>query len=175
MSGFELAQVITTLDSAAVRGTATAREYISRSPGFFTSYRSAGDFARTVAAPVVCPISFAVLTGLLSAASGLASAVCITSFAAAGIAAAADNQDARNRALSIGVLSGLAAVAAPLLAAVCALFSVVSFIITAAALVTRTGATAMSGIVNGVNALAQCCHSEENHLDVEMTTSNNPI
>ncbi|MCL9682674.1 hypothetical protein [Legionella maioricensis] len=171
MSGFELPQVMSTLDAAAVRATATAREYVSSSPGFFTPYRSAGDFAKTVAAPVVCPISFAVITGLLGVASGIAAAICITSFAAAGIAAAAGNQDARNSALSVGVICGFAAVAAPLLAAAFALCIVASLIMTAAALVTRTGATVVNGVANGVKALSQCCHSEENHHDNEMTTS----
>ena len=168
MADFEFLQVIREFDSNAA--SATMREYIVRSPGFFTPYRSVGDFVSTAAAPVVVPTCFAVLTGLLGLASGLSAAVCVTSFAAAGIAAAAGNHDARDGALIVGVMTGLLAVAAPLLAAVAALAVVASFLAATVRLVNRTGATVVSAIGSGVCALTQCCRSEEDNHEIEMVT-----
>ncbi len=143
---------------------------MAASPGFFTPYRSVRDFVGTVTAPVVAPTCFAVLTGLLGVASGLSAVVCVTSFAAAGIAAAAGNHDARDGALTVGVLAGLFALAAPLLAAVSALAVVASFLSTAVGLVTRTGATMVNAIGSGACALTQCCRSEEENHETEMDT-----
>ncbi len=149
--------------------------YRSR-PGFFTPYRSVVDFGSTLVEPVVAPVGFAVLTGLLGVASALAATVCVSSFVASGIAAALRKEDARDEALTVGVITGIIALAAPLLAALTALAVVLSFLHSSVALVTRSSATVVSAIGNGVNALAQCCHAEENDAqEANLVEMNNTV
>lgn len=169
MAGSEFPQIVTDFDSTSNSVVATMGEYLGRAPGFFTPYRSLGDFALTISAPVTAPFCFAVLTGLIGVAAPLAAAVSVTSFLAAGISAAAGNNEARLSALTVGVVSAFIAIAAPLVAALSALATVLSFISAVAAIGTRTGATVVNAIANGVSALVPC--GEQGERDLEMTTN----
>ncbi|BCA94812.1 hypothetical protein TUM19329_11730 [Legionella antarctica] len=135
--------------------------YLKNRPGFFTPYNSISDFDETLAAPVVAPAGFAIATGLLGVASALAASVCVTSFLAAGFAAALGKNGARDEALTVGVVSGIIALAAPLLAALSALTIVLSFLATTAYLVTRSAATVGSAIAKGATALTECFHDHD--------------
>jgi hypothetical protein len=139
--------------------TNVAQLYNDR-PGFFAPYQSGRDFIDTLASPIVIPLGGGLLTGLIAAASGIAAAVCVCSLAAAGIAAGAGKIDSRDTALSVAAISGITTFIAPLLAALVAVFTVLAMMYTLAELVTRTGATIVSPLVNAIKLCLPCGNQE---------------
>lgn len=146
MTGFNVEEFGSTLGSNinTEQLRITASEYYRNRPGFFAPFQSGTDFGKTLAAPIVVPLTGAILTGLLSAASAISVAVCIGSLAATAITAAAGKNDVRDTALTIAAVSGIIIFLAPLIAALTAIAAVLATLASVVELGTRSTATVVS-------------------------------
>ena len=120
-------------------------------PGFFTPYRSAGDFAETLTLPVTAPLILAGCSVCCAAIATALPAIAAASFIIAGIGALAKSESTVIPALVLGTVAGgiglVAAIAIPLLA----MLAVMSPFLATLGIVTRTSASIYAGIKSLLN------------------------
>ncbi len=121
-------------------------------PGFFTRFKSGADFGTTLTNPVVEPVSALIAAGVFGVVAVVGAAVCLGALLVAGIAGIFGNSDFAGDAFAFGAIAGLTSLVCGLLTVGCALGAAVGLVTETTRLVTRTGTTLVSPIVDLFNS-----------------------
>ncbi|MDI1351537.1 MAG: hypothetical protein PSV35_02030 [bacterium] len=130
------------------RVAARVEKWQKEQPGYFTPYKNTGDFFETLTNPVTKPIICGLISGVLAVGVVVTSAACIATLAVGSMTALFGKSDTAHSSFE---LAGAAAI----MAGICTLVSIclavgmlLALISESAKLVTRTGASIVSPIVD---------------------------
>jgi hypothetical protein len=139
----------TTIDNVLQELEEGVNEYLKYRTGFFTPYRSVGDFGYTLVSPVVEPIIDSIAFAAASAVSLSAVAASAFFIGVAGISALGGSEDGIVIGLALSALSILTAAISAAVALVALLAAVISIPANCISIVTRSLATVADAICDG--------------------------
>ncbi|PWY54178.1 hypothetical protein DGG96_18380 [Legionella qingyii] len=127
--------------------------------GFFTPYKSIGDFGTALASPIATPLAFSLVAGLSTIAAALATITAAGSLLVASGAGTIGlfNKNAKETALTALAVAGTAAIVAVACAAITVALALITAVVTpllVAQIFTRAGASVIS-------AFSSCCSKPE--------------
>lgn len=125
-----------------------AIDYYYSYPGFFTPYRSTGDFFSTLASPITEPLTFGLLATLSIGISAATAVSAAASLVFAGGAALFWQQDAASVGLTVAISSAIISLVTGLAGLCLALLTVISIPVDLLFLTTRTAASVISPVVD---------------------------
>ncbi|MBI2786663.1 MAG: hypothetical protein HYX60_10370, partial [Legionella longbeachae] len=152
----------------------SANHVYKKLPGFFTPYRSIGEFGLFLAAPVVTPIVLGLVAGIATITAAVSGIIAIGSLLVAGGAKGVGlcNENAKNTAnsaLNLAMSAGVVAALGILVTVASAIITAVLLPLTIVALVTRSLASIATPIIDFFSSYNKSKEEQDFDPSVQLT------